>query len=138
MSEYIFDSTGGCARCDAMEEEHKHYPKRPHPYCNCKMYPKKHKHCYELGEVTYDCEIDVNFEKDEVIIDFEISLEMPITCLKTGEVHEFSTQYYKDTITTYKEYYKNDDQVCHDIAEAYLYESVDDFIWGAKDACNCK
>ena len=54
--EYFFDSTGGCARCDAMYGLHKGKPTRPHPYCRCKIKPpKKWRKKYKGG--CYDLEI---------------------------------------------------------------------------------
>lgn len=34
---YLYRSTGGCARCDAMEGYYPEEPARPHPNCRCEI-----------------------------------------------------------------------------------------------------
>ncbi len=138
MPIFIFDSTGGCARCDGMDKENKEYPNRPHPYCDCLIYAKQSKHCYELGEVTTSN--SVGYGKDHgsyITFKYHLEYDMNVTCLKTGVVETVGYS-VDDEVDVEKEDYPGDDEMLKEMLAEWLYDAVEEHISLAKDVCNCK
>ena len=137
MPTYIFDSTGGCAKCDGKEEEHPQYPQRPHPYCNCKIYLKKSKHCYELGDITSKNSVGNGKQNgDEIKYYYFLKYEMPMTCLKSGESHLLTVE-INGEVDVAKEDYPGEDEMLKEMKEEWRYDAVEECIWSAKDLCGC-
>jgi hypothetical protein len=83
-----FISTGGCARCDAMEGFYDEEPERPHPYCECQII--EHEEGTLTGHVFYYQEESdpVPAEDDDDEVMFYIRFSVFIDCCGTGEIHQ--------------------------------------------------
>lgn len=93
-AEYFFDSTGGCARCDAMHGLHRGRPARPHPFCRCKVQqPKKFRKKFRGG--CFDLELtekgavstDTGAKRGKVEIAVEVEYSYTIKCKRLQTTH---------------------------------------------------
>ncbi len=136
MSNYIFDSTGGCARCDGMPEEHETYPKKPHILCQCKIRAKKKNKCYKLSEVQGKKSGFEEKEGDEFRVTYVVIYDTNLTCLKTGIVEPL-TDNYDGEVTIHKDSYKGKDATLKELLAEFKYNAMTTFVDMAKEMCNC-
>lgn len=82
---YLFDSSGGCARCDAMDGYYEERPQRPHPHCDCVITREEilsdyQNECFAISVETEDAEANFSHDVSPVEYRYELTYRYLITC----------------------------------------------------------
>lgn len=135
---YYFDSTGGCAKCDALSGNYSNPPRRPHPHCDCQIEKEKSFTCYEVNISVDNVELNLSGNKDQLIGLFEFSAEIncfngenkvePIDATGIVEI-DWDDQHLTDD--EIKDKYK-DDVLCDALSDAWSKAEL-----AGIDFCNC-
>ncbi|MFW2437848.1 MAG: hypothetical protein ACN4GR_00585 [Arenicellales bacterium] len=81
MPKYIFDSTGGCPRCDNMDGEYDEMPERPHDYCDCEIYAdQQFGDCYRVDVSPHGQTIVTTEGEDPAVLDITVEFAYIIEC----------------------------------------------------------
>lgn len=141
MLEWIFDSTGGCTRCDNRDGYHDNEPERPHPNCDCEIYTAP------VGGMSVDCfELEVN--SDSVWIDYtensvpldinyDVEFTYAIECFGTNQSMG-GTLNYTGTITIPGGMSFDDWAFMDELAVSFYDQAMADALDAAKDQCECE
>lgn len=140
--EYVFDSTGGCARCDAIGGVHEEKPDRPHPNCDCEIFARTvggmSGECFDVTvETGNGYNISIPHVDPPLELTYQCIFKYYINCLDE-EVSYEGTLMYEGSITVDERPDDHGVALLEELMDEYTPDAIDDAYAIAEDKCICE